>query len=72
MDITFAWSDPAMLFLAAGAACLGIGAALIHTYLASGAPRTAETGIPTLKRVLLLSASTAFFVSGPLLILRGL
>ena len=71
MDITFAWSDPGVLFLAAGAACLGIGAALVHAYATQKAPRQAETDFPTLKKVLLASAATAFFISGPLLIVRG-
>jgi hypothetical protein len=65
MDITFAWSEPGLLFLAAGSASLGIGAALVHTY------RSLTNGYGSKKRVVVVAAASACFIAAPLLIIRG-
>jgi hypothetical protein len=64
MDVNFAWNEPGLLFLAGGAAALGIGAALIHTY------RALQNG-GSLKRAAIVSAATACFAAAPILIMRG-
>lgn len=63
MDILESLMQPDMLFLACGAGCLGLGAALVKVY------RDYSSG--TLKHRLLLAAATASLASGPILIARG-
>ncbi|MEO6324079.1 MAG: hypothetical protein ABIT01_03690 [Thermoanaerobaculia bacterium] len=65
MDITFAWSDPAVLFLAAGATFLGIGATLVRVY------HNLTNGRGSWKRVAVVSAASACFIAAPILIAHG-
>jgi hypothetical protein len=63
MDILDSLLQPDMLFLACGAGCLGLGAALVQAWRNSP-----YAGV---KQRLLLAAATASLASGPILIARG-
>lgn len=65
MDITFAWSGPGVLFLAAGSASLGLGAVLVHTY------QSLTNGRRSFKRSAVPAAASACFMAAPILIIRG-
>jgi hypothetical protein len=65
MDIFESLLQPDMLFLACGAGCLGLGAALVQAY------RNSINGNLTVNQRLLLAAATASLASGPILIVRG-
>jgi len=65
MDILDSLLRPDMLFLALGAGCLGLGAALVQAY------RNSTNGVVTAKQRLLLAVATASLASGPILIVRG-
>ncbi len=65
MDILDSLLQPDMVFLACGAGCLGLGAALVQ------AARNAPDGLVTARRRLLLAAATASLAAGPILIVRG-
>ena len=65
MDILDSLLTPDMLFLALGAGCLGLGAALVQAY------RNSTDGLVTARQRILLAAATAFLASGPVLISRG-
>jgi hypothetical protein len=65
MDILESLLTPDMLFLACGAGCLGLGAALVQAW------RNSPYATNGLKQRLLLAAATASIASGPILIVRG-
>ena len=58
-------AEPGLIFLALGAASLGIGGTLVHTY------RTLTNGYRSFKRATVVAAASACFVAAPILILRG-